>query len=684
MTRGSGSGVVRAGRERPEAQNVLGGRRTAGALEAKKIAPPGSDRQGDLFAWIPPAGPPSSPPSATSQSDLAVADPTKLRPARSAPEHLATHPPHPPGERVRGGEVVVGTSQPEPRSREVRCEGAGAARSAARSTGHEPRSSEPTDLPPAALTPRPYQVAAISESQAGFETGCRSQLVVMPTGTGKTVVFAMLAELWHRAGDRTLILAHRDELLEQAQNKLRDVGLSSEREQGTKRASTNASIVVASVQTLQRRRLASFPRDYFRRIVVDEAHHAPAKSYRAIFDHFADAKILGVTATPDRADGKALRACFERVAFRYELREAIRDEFLVPLVARRVLVAGLDLSRVRVHHGDLDQRELSELLSAEKPLHETVTPLLELAGDRRTIVFAVDVAHARRLAEIANRHRPGCAIAVDGSASDDERKRALAAFRAGDHQFLVNCALYTEGFDEPSVACVAVVRPTQSRALYTQMLGRVTRLLGLTYAESIRNGKRDGLVLDFAGVTKKHSLAGPADALAGVDLEDELRGEIERRIAEQFYSVDDAIRDARAAIEQRRQHASVTAGAEYRVKQVDPFLAQFFPQVDGAWVADPATPEQRRALKKAGFDKLPEGLTKGEASKWLAAIRRRSDMGLATVPQARALERAGLDTNNPPMSFARARQLIIALSTRGHRALRLEPEYRGSRKERAE
>lgn len=536
------------------------------------------------------------------------------------------------------------------------------------------------------MSPRPYQVAAIAAVQAGFEAGCRSQLVVMPTGTGKTVVFALLTEAWKRQGDRTLVLAHRDELLEQAQNKLRDAGVHSEREQGSRHASLGASVVVASVQSLQRKRLERFPRSHFRRIVVDEAHHAPAKTYRNVTEYFDQALVAGFTATPGRLDGKALGACFEKLAFRYELREAIREGYLVPLVARRVLVAGLDLSRVRIHHGDLDQAELSELLSAEKPLHETVTPLLELAGDRRTIVFAVDVAHARRLAEVANRHRPGCAIAVDGTASADDRKRALAAFRAGEHQFLVNCALFTEGFDEPSVACVAIIRPTQSRELYTQMVGRGTRLLGLTLAASIANGKRDCSILDFSGVTKKHSLVGPADALAGVDLEEELRDEIQQRLAEEFYSVDAAIRDARAAVEQRRAHASVTAAANYRTKDVDPFLSQFFVDVGSApWVADAATTEQRRALKKAGFEKLPEGLTKGEASKWLAAIRRRSDMGLATVPQARSLERVGLDTTN--MSFDRAKQLIVKLFGRGlvrAGAHKLEPEYRGKPKERAE
>lgn len=640
------------------------------------------DLQGDLFAWKPPAGPAPMPQFQTSQSDLAVDLAVKTPTATPPPEPPRNFPPYPPSERVRGGGGGVGTSQPDLAVGRTSAGGGGTARSAARSPGHQPSGHLGQGLPRAAITLRPYQLAAISAIRADFETGCRSTLLVLPTGTGKTVVFAELAQQWHRAGDRTLVLAHRDELLEQAENKLRDAGVATEREQASRRASSSANVVVASVQSLQRKRLERFARDHFLKIVVDEAHHAPAKSYRNVLEYFSAAQILGVTATPDRSDGKAMRECFERLAFRYELREAIRDQFLVPLLARRVLVAGLDLSRVRIHHGDLDQAQLAELLSAEKPLHETVTPLLELAGDRRVIGFAVDVAHAHKLAEVANRHRPGCAIAVDGSASSEDRKRALAAFRAGDHQFLFNCALYTEGFDEPSVGCVAIIRPTQSRALYTQMLGRVTRLLGATYDESKQNGKHNGLALDFSGVTSKHSLAGPADALAGVDLEADLRAEIEARIAEKQYSLEDAIRDATAAVDHRRKNAHVVAGATYRTKEVDPFLAPFFPVVDGAWVADPCTPDQRRALKKAGFDKLPEGLTKGEASKWLAALRRRSDMGLATVPQARALERAGIDTQE--MGFARARQLIIILSTRGHHALRREPEYRGARKAPAE
>lgn len=651
--------------------------------------PDAGDPQGDLFAWSPTRTPDRTSergPDLTPQSSPRSHSIEKTADCGVAPFHPAVSPHTPLKDQDCGVETGVGPRSLSPQSGRTCAEGYGTAGSTAGSPGRAPVGSANHGLPPTAITLRPYQLAAISAIRADFEAGCRSTLLVLPTGTGKTVVFAELAKQWHRAGDRTLVLAHRDELLEQAENKLRDAGVEPQREQASRRSNSAASVVVASVQSLQRKRLEAFPRDWFRRIVVDEAHHSPAKSYRNILDHFVEAKILGVTATADRVDGKGLGEIFERVAFRYELREAIRDEFLVPLVARRVLVAGLDLSRVRVQRGDLDQRDLAELLSAEKPLHETVAPLLELVGDDRTIAFAVDVAHARRLAEVINRHRRGAAIAVDGTSSDDERKRALAAFRRGDHQFLVNCALYTEGFDEPSVGCVAIIRPTQSRILYTQMVGRVSRLLGNTFAESCRNGKRVGKVLDFSGVTTKHSLVGPADVLAGVAIEAELRDEIEKRIAEEFYSVDDAIRDARAALEHKRTHALVTAGAQYRTKEVDPFLAPHFVDVGAApWVNDPVTPDQRRALKKAGLEKLPDGLTKGEASKWLAAIRRRTDMGLATVPQARALDRIGLDTAN--MSFARAKVLILSLLVRGgvKRGLhRLEPEYRGKQSERAE
>ena len=533
--------------------------------------------------------------------------------------------------------------------------------------------------------PRPYQTAAIAAIHREFEAGKRSTLVVMPTGTGKTVVFSLVALAAVSLNQRALVLAHRTELLEQAEEKLRAVGVRASIDQGSNLGSLTAPVVIGSVQTLRGARLDRHKHDAFDVIIVDEAHHAPAKSYRTILEHFPRAKVLGVTATPDRSDGNALSQCFESVAFTYEMRQAIREEYLVPLRAKRVLVRDVDLTKIKSHHGDFDQAELARVMADEKALHGVVGPLLELAGARKTLVFVVDVAHAKKLAEVINRHKPGAALAIDGSASKADRKAVLALFRAGRIQFLVNCALYTEGFDEPSIECVALVRPTQSRALHTQMIGRVTRLLGATLAASIANGKAFGLVLDFVG-NSRHRLISPADALAGVVLGDQERAAAEAMLDGQT-DLDAVLVHADEEAARKRSESKLVLLAQYRTKEIDPFLGDFMPPLDPdspLW-RKPATEAQLAAIEKAGLGNPPPGLSLGEASLMLDAVAARRKAGLATIPQVRLLERLGLDTKG--MLMTRASALMVKLASPKEKSMRFkpylvlgEPEYRGKRR----
>jgi len=509
--------------------------------------------------------------------------------------------------------------------------------------------SLPDPKPP---EPRPYQIAAITAVEDQWRAGTKRTLLVLPTGTGKTVVFAELARRGVANDERWLVLAHRTELLTQAIAKLAAVGLRASLDKGTDRASLHTSVVVASVQTLRGARLERYAADHFTHIVVDEGHHSAAKSYQNILARFPAARVLGVTATPDRADGKALGKTYESVAYTYEMRAAIREGFLAPLRARRVLVADVDLSSVKSHHGDFDQGELGAVMAAEKALHGVVGPLVQLAGRRKTLVFGVDVAHAKALAEMLNRHTSGCAIALDGSASDAERAAVLRLFHEGKFQFLTNCALFVEGFDEPSIECVAMVRPTQSRALYTQMLGRGTRLSPLT-------GKTDCLILDFVG-NSKHRLVGPVDALAGHDLDDaviESLGDLDGQM-----ELEDVLVHAELEAASKRARLGLIAIAHFRTKEIDPFLGDFMPPLDLTSPAakKPATDKQLAALEKAGIAKSPTGLTLGEASQLLDAITARRVAGLCTIPQARLLERLGADTKG--MSMARASQLMAILT----------------------
>lgn len=490
---------------------------------------------------------------------------------------------------------------------------------------------------PSAPSLRPYQAAAIDAVRARFLAGDDSTLLVCPTGCGKTVIFAEVARRTVERGWRVLVLAHRAELLEQALGKLRAVGVDAAIEQADRRAG-RAPVVVASVQTLQRVRLASWSRDAFRLVVVDEAHHAPAASYRSILSHFDSAMVLGVTATPDRLDGSAMGAVFDSVAFRYDLRDAIRDGWLARIEAQRVRLQ-VNLDEVHTRAGDLDLRELEERYGTDAAVRAVVDPLCELASSKRTILFAISVAHAAALAGAINERDPGAATWVSGETHVEQRAAAVADFRAGRLRVLVNCALYTEGFDCPEVECVAIARPTKSRALYAQMLGRGTRTAP---------GKESVLVLDFVGVTRRHRLVTPADVLSAKEDSAEVVAEAVARGGDML----EALELAREEVAERTKKNS--KAARWRAEMVD--LFGDLPEGDER--SDPATDRQRDMLLRSGL-KLPDDLTKAQASKLIDGVLARRQSGLCTYKQARLLQRNGYDARQ--MTFAEANDRITQL-----------------------
>lgn len=509
---------------------------------------------------------------------------------------------------------------------------------------------------------RPYQVEAIANVERDWSAGHQRVLVVCPTGMGKTHTFAELARRTVACGGRVLVLAHRTELLEQARAKLLEAGCDAAIEQAGRRA-RGADVVVASVQTLRGARLERFARVAFELIIVDEAHHVRAAGYETILSHFSSARVLGVTATPDRLDGKGLGEVFSTCAYRYELRDAIRDEWLVPIVARRIELEGVDLSEVHTRRGDLDQAELGEVMTSEAALHGVVVPLLRESSGRRTLGFAVDVAHAHALAEVANRYEPGCARALDGTMAADERRRLLAAFRVGKFRVLWNCEVLTEGFDDPGISCVALCRPTKSRALLTQMVGRGTR-------RADAEGKRDVLVLGIAPSTLgRHSLVCPADVLAGREVSDEVRAELDRLLdalppGEQL-ALDEVLANVEDEIAARRERHKATATARYIAEEVDPFVGEL-PELDGATDGlyrfspgngEPATSGQRALLEKLGLDKVPDTLTAAEAGRIIGGLEKRKQLGLCSLKQARLLRRAGY-ANTERLTASEAGRLI--------------------------
>lgn len=499
---------------------------------------------------------------------------------------------------------------------------------------------------------RPYQaesVQAIRQSLARH----RSTLLVLPTGCGKTVVFAATAKLAAAKG-RVLVLAHRQELIHQAVDKIQKFsGLSCSIEMADERDNGSSDVVVASVQTLtQPKRLNRFRPDGFVLTVVDEAHHATADSYTGILGYFDASKVLGVTATPDRLDRGPLGQVFEDVAFVYEIRDAIEQGFLVPIRQRAVEVEGLDLSRVRVSRGDLKHAELEQALMVEEVLHGMAAPIVKETREeeRPTIVFAQSVAQAYALTEIINRHRSKSAAAIDGTMQRDARVSRIQDFMEGRLQYLVNCMILTEGFDAPATSCVAMCRPTKSRSLYAQCVGRGTRL-------SPETGKKDLLILDFKGNAGRHSLVNPMDILGGED-DHKAKDRAAKIVArEPNKDILSAYLEAQELISAEAREAELRVAVRTKSKEVDPFVVLAAPSSPGRWGGQEPTFKQLALLESAGI--TGEGLDKGQASALIDKILSRKDRGLSTFKQARLLIRCGL---NPDISFEDANQAITAIA----------------------
>jgi superfamily II DNA or RNA helicase len=352
---------------------------------------------------------------------------------------------------------------------------------------------------------RDYQRECLTTILDRYKRGARRQLVCLPTGTGKTVIFAQFPSFF-RMKRRMLVLAHREELLEQAREKLlaANPALRIEIEQAGKSASETSNVVVASVPTVgrrQSRRLAGLAPDQFSIVVIDEAHHATADSYRRIVEHLGLLRpdtqklMVGFTATPKRSDGVGLDAIFDEISFSRTIAEMMHAGYVAPVAGYRVETA-VDLSRVASRLGDFVVSQLSDAVNVADRNALVVEAFRELVPGRRTLVFCVDVAHALDLAAAFQQYGVAAA-AVTGDMPSGERTANLEAFSTGRLQVLTNCMVLTEGYDEPAVDGVILARPTKSALLYTQMIGRGTRL---------HPGKTDVTIVDVLDNSSKHRL----------------------------------------------------------------------------------------------------------------------------------------------------------------------------------
>ena len=506
---------------------------------------------------------------------------------------------------------------------------------------------------------RPYQQQAVDSVLTAWQTH-QSALAVAATGTGKTIIFAKLC-LEMLPHGRCMILAHREELIAQAADKIRKVtGIIPDIEMAERRADESGHfngacpIVVSSVQTQVsggngRYRMNRFLPNQFSLLIIDEAHHAAAKTYRQIVTHYRqnpNIRILGVTATPDRSDELALGQIFDCNPYVYDIGDAINDGWLVPIKQQYIVCKSLDFSAMRTTAGDLNQGDLAATVEAEQPLHEMVGPTLDIIGDRKLLFFAVSVEQAMRTTEIFNRHRAGMADCVFGSTPKDDRKATLDKYRDRLLQVLVNVGIATEGFDDPDIDIVAVGRPTKSRSLYAQMIGRGTRpTAGLvdpfpTIEERQTaiggSGKPFLHVLDFVGNSGRHKLISAADILGGKALpEDVEAAKSAMQSSGRPENIDDMIAEAKRrrelAAEERRR---IRANAKYTVQDVNPFgHGPYVPQAKPPrhWFFKPATERQVALLRRRGVN--TDGMTIAQASAAIDAIAKRENWKPRPQPQ---------------------------------------------------
>ena len=586
---------------------------------------------------------------------------------------------------------------------------------------------------------RNYQINAVNAIFEAWQK-FRSVLVVLPTGCGKTVVFASVIKRLlsdpscSRSATtecltlrRTIVLAHREELITQARDKITaivpeaDVQIEMADFKVADYFGKKADVVVSTVQTQcagpdDSRRMAKFDPSEFAAVVVDEAHHATARSYRECIDHYCqneNCRVLGVTATPDRADETALGNVFDTVAFEYTVTDAIEDGWLVPIRQKLVKVESLDFSGVSTSAGDLNSAELAEVMEDEKNLHGIVAPVLEICKGKRTILFASSVKHAKRISDIINRglgeDRPWTSMDYDeprkgdgmradwicGATSKEDRRTKLKAFKEGKIDILCNVGVLTEGFDDAGVEVVVMARPTKSRALYAQMAGRATRpaadiaaklgevedsavspdspdsLIDKSQAAATlrrkmisESSKPSCLIVDFVGNSGRHKLVTTLDILGGKDIDEEAIRTRARKIIEASpdgANTAEAIAKARKEIEERnireaKRREFIKASAKFVEIEVDPFNIYDLPPVERL----PNDRTRRLSLKQEMLLRTrlrvdPQELGYARSNQLLQEFFRRAKSGLASLPQAKLLKRFGIDV---PLKSDEAKRII--------------------------
>ncbi len=501
---------------------------------------------------------------------------------------------------------------------------------------------------------RPYQTEAKEAVFKEWDEGNSKTLLVLPTGCGKTIVFAKIVEECVRRGERVLVLAHRGELLNQAADKIMKVtGLGCAVEKAEESCLNSwYRVVVGSVQTLMRqKRISQFSEDYFDTIIIDEAHHSISDSYQNVLNHFPDSKVLGVTATPDRGDMKNLGQVFDSLAYEYTLPKAIKEGYLSPIKAQTIPLK-LDLTGVSTQAGDFKASDIDTAL--DPYLMQIAEEMLKYCADRKTVVFLPLVKTSQKFTDILN-FKGFRAAEVNGNSAD--RAEVLSDFENGKYNVLCNSMLLTEGWDCPSVDCVIVLRPTKVRGLYCQMVGRGTRLC---------EGKTELLLLDFLWHTERHELCRPAHLICE---NPEVAQKMTENLSDSACPTDivEAEQKASEDVVAQREEALAKTLAEMRTRKkklVDPLQYEMSIQAEDlssyvpafGWEMSPPSDKQKQQLEKYGI--FPDEIDNaGKASLILDRLAKRRAEGMTTPKQIRFLEGKGFQ-HVGSWQFDTARNLI--------------------------
>ncbi len=561
---------------------------------------------------------------------------------------------------------------------------------------------------------RDYQaedVELILEELKSFQ----STLYLAGTGLGKTVVASEL--IIRTLPSRAIILAHRNELVWQARKTLMQRGVSVDVEKGelvsSKSLFNQSQVVVATVQTMTcgkelYKRMHSFDPKHFGLLILDEAHHYISPSYRKVVDYFTSGnpnlKVCGITATGDRQDEKGMGAIFQSIAAERDILFGVENGWLVEPRQKMVHLGSLDFSHIKTTAGDLNLGELAAVMEAEECVAGVAQPTLEamfgldenalgaidpgMWGEflmaqcepRRTIVFTVSVAQAEMLSNIFNRVVPGISKWLCGKTPDEQRENIFSAFGSGAASVLVNCGVTTEGYDNPAVELIVIARPTKSRSLYAQMIGRGTRPLpgvvddGATRAQRLMkialSAKTHMTVLDLVGNSGKHKLITTADVLGGRVSDEAIERAAKKAKAKgEEVSMKKLLEEEELALIKERElkkqqeearKARLVAKVHYSSTEVNPFNAfDLSPAKPRAWDnGKQLSPAQTELLLKQRID--PSRLTYSQGRQLIQELFKRWRNKDASLRQCAKLKQHGYQTKG--LTYEAASKLLDGLS----------------------